>query len=49
MRVLRELVRHRHSLVQLRTGLRCQVSAELAKRGIEVPVSGLFGGAAAAC
>ena len=28
---LRELVRHRHSLAELRTGLRCQVSAILAK------------------
>src|SRR5579862_5284084 len=45
VRELRELVRHRHSLVQLRTGLRCQVHAVLAKCGIEVPVSDLFGAA----
>lgn len=43
VRELRELVRHRHSLVQLRTGLRCQVHAVLAKCGIAVPVTDLFG------
>jgi transposase len=48
VRELRELVRHRHSLVQLRTGLRCQVHAVLAKRGIEVPVTDLFGKAGSA-
>jgi transposase len=45
VRELRELVRHRHSLVELRTGLRCQVHAVLAKCGIEVPVTDLFGAA----
>src|SRR5438477_2079464 len=38
-RGLRELVRHRAKLVALRTGLRCQVHAILAKEGVHVPVS----------
>jgi transposase len=43
VRELRELVRHRHKMVQLRSSLKSQVHAVLAKRGIEVPVSDLFG------
>jgi transposase len=42
-RELRELVRHRAKLVALRTGLRCQVHAILAKEGVTVPMSDLFG------
>jgi transposase len=42
-RELRELVRHRAKLVALRTGLRCQVHAILAKEGVHVPMSDLFG------
>jgi transposase len=43
VRELRELVRHRHKLVQLRSGLKSQVHAVLAKRGIAVPMTDLFG------
>lgn len=43
VRELRELVRHRHKMVQLRSGLKSQVHAVLAKRGIAVPMSDLFG------
>jgi hypothetical protein len=39
----RELVRHRHKLVQMRTSLKAQVHAVLAKRGITVVDSDLFG------
>jgi transposase len=39
----RELVRHRHKLVGLRTCVKAQVHAVLAKRGIPVAVSDLFG------
>jgi transposase len=42
-RELRELVRHRAKLVALRTGLRSQVHALLAKEGVRVPMSDLFG------
>lgn len=42
-RELRELVRHRAKLVALRTGLRSQMHAILAKEGVRVPVSDLFG------
>src|SRR3954465_4648970 len=42
-RELRELVRHRAKLVSIRTGLRCQVHAILAKEGVHVPMSDLFG------
>jgi len=42
-RELRELVRHRTKLVWLRSGLKCQVHAVLAKCGINVPMSDLFG------
>jgi transposase len=48
VRGLRELVRHRHKLVQLRSGLKSQVHAVLAKCGIAVPVSDLFGKAGSA-
>lgn len=43
VRELRELVRHRHKLVQLRSGLKSQVHAVLAKRGVQVPMTDLFG------
>jgi transposase len=42
-RELRELVRHRCKLVALRSGLKAQVHAVLAKQGVHVPVSDLFG------
>lgn len=44
VRELRELVRHRHKLVELRSGLKSQVHGVLAKCGIEVPMADLFGG-----
>jgi len=44
MRLLRERLRYRISLVRLRTGLKARVHAVLAKRGIVAPeVSDLFG------
>jgi len=42
-RELRELVRHRAKLVALRSGLKASVHAVLAKCGLSVPVSDLFG------
>lgn len=42
-RELRELVRHRCKLVALRSGLKAQVHAVLAKQGVQVPVADLFG------
>jgi len=42
-RELRELVRYRAKLVCLRSGLKSQVHAVLAKQGVTVPVSDLFG------
>jgi transposase len=42
-RALRELVRHRAKLVALRSGLKAQVPAVLAKPGVHIPVSDLFG------
>ncbi len=42
-RELRELVRYRAKLVALRSGLKAQVHAVLAKEGVRVPVSDLFG------
>jgi transposase len=39
----RELVRYRHKLVELRSGLKNQVHAVLAKDGVHVPMSDLFG------
>ena len=42
-RELRELVRYRAKLVALRAGLKAQVHAVLAKAGVLIPVSDLFG------
>jgi len=43
VRGLREAVRHRCKLVALRSGLKAQVHAVLAKQGVKVVVSDLFG------
>lgn len=43
LRQLRELVRYRAKLVALRSGLKAQVHAALAKEGVAVPVSDCFG------
>jgi transposase len=43
VRELRELVRHRAKLVALRSGLKSQVYAVLAKEGVAVPMTDLFG------
>ena len=43
IRQLRELVRYRAKLVALRSGLKAQVHAVLAKEGVHVPVTDLFG------
>ncbi len=43
VRALREAVRHRAKLVALRSGLKAQVHAVLAKNGVTVNVSDLFG------
>ena len=43
VRGLREQVRHRCKLVALRSGLKAQVHSVLAKQGVHVPVSDLFG------
>jgi transposase len=43
VRELREVVRHRAKLVALRTGLKAQVHAVLAKQGVTVPMTDLFG------
>jgi transposase len=43
LRELRELVRYRLKLVQLRSGLKAQVHSVLAKEGVAVPMSDLFG------
>ena len=43
IRGLREAVRHRCKLVALRSGLKAQVHAVLAKQGVRVAVSDLFG------
>ncbi len=45
VRELREQVRHRAKLVALRSGLKAQVHAVLAKQGVAVPMSDLFGAA----
>lgn len=42
-RELREVVRYRARLVALRSGLKAQVHAVLAKEGVAVPMSDLFG------
>jgi transposase IS116/IS110/IS902 family protein len=47
VRELRELVRYRAKLVALRSGLKAQVHAVLAKEGVLVPMSDLFGVAGA--
>ncbi len=43
LRELRELVRYRAKLVNLRSGLKAQVHAVLAKEGVAVPMADLFG------
>lgn len=43
VRELRELVRYRAKLVALRSGLKAQVHSVLAKEGVQVPMSDLFG------
>lgn len=43
VRELRELVRYRAKLVALRSGLKAQVHAVLAKEGVAVPMSDRFG------
>ena len=47
VRELRELVRYRAKLVALRSGLKAQGHAVLAKEGVRVPMSDLFGVAGA--
>jgi transposase len=42
-RELRELVRYRAKIVAVRSGLKAQVHAVLAKAGVVIPVSDLFG------
>lgn len=43
LRELRELIRYRAKLVHLRTSLKAQVHGVLAKEGVAVPMSDLFG------
>jgi len=43
LRQLRELVRFRHKLVEARANAKAQVHAVLAKQGVAVPMSDLFG------
>lgn len=43
VRQVRELVRHRAKLVNLRSGLKASVHAVLAKQGVLLPVSDVFG------
>lgn len=43
LRELRELIRHRAKLVNLRTSLKAQIHAVLAKEGVAVPMTDLFG------
>ncbi len=43
IRELREVVRYRARLVALRSGLKAQVHAVLAKEGVKVPMTDLFG------
>jgi transposase len=49
VREQRELVRYRHKLVDLRSGLKSQVHAVLANQGVHVAMSDLFGLAATRC
>lgn len=42
-RELRELIRYRAKLVALKCGLKSQVHSVLAKKGVKVPMSDLFG------
>lgn len=42
-RELRELVRYRHKVVEARANAKAQVHAVLAKQGVKVPMSDLFG------
>jgi len=48
LRELRELIRHRAKLAHLRSSLKAQVHAVLAKEGVAVPMSDLFGTAGTA-
>ena len=48
VRARRELVRHRHKLVQIATSVKAQVHAVLAKCGVPVTVTDLFGVAGSA-
>ena len=43
VRELRELIRYRAKLVALRSGLKAQIHAVLAKEGVRVPMTDLFG------
>ncbi|MFI9364686.1 IS110 family transposase [Kitasatospora sp. NPDC053057] len=43
VRQLRELVRHRAKCVALRSGLKAEIHAILAKQGLDLPVSDIFG------
>nr|WP_242606716.1 IS110 family transposase [Protofrankia symbiont of Coriaria ruscifolia] len=43
LRELREMVRHRAGLVAVRSGLKAQVHGVLAKQGVTVPMTDLFG------
>jgi transposase len=49
VRALREAVRHRCKLVALRSGIKAQVHAVLAKQGVRVPMSDLFGSPGRSC
>src|SRR5207302_5528269 len=42
-RGVRELIRYRAKLVALRSGLKAQIHAVLAKEGVRVPMTDLFG------
>lgn len=49
LRKLRELVRHRAKMVAVRSGLKAQVHAVLAKEGVAVPMADLSAWAAGRC